>query len=72
MTSNTNIAITQIVKAMQSDAEDIMNMLDTASGDIGEGRRNSAIGAVAGLDVPLERLAALLSAIRAIHRMQPL
>lgn len=36
-----------------------------------EGRRNSAVGALAGVDNMLERLAALLSAVRAMHRIEP-
>lgn len=69
--SQTNTAITQIIKAMQRDAEDIMSQVDLAAGDIGEGRRNGAIGALAPLDVSLERLASLLAAVRAIHRVTP-
>lgn len=71
MTSPTNLALTQIIKAMQADAEDIMGRIDLAAGDIGEGRRNSAVGALAAVDTSLERLASLLSAVRAIHRTQP-
>lgn len=67
-----NAAFTQIIKAMQLDAEDITNQVDLAAGDIGEGRRNSAIGALCTLDASLERMAALLSAVRAMHRIQPL
>ncbi|ANH05173.1 hypothetical protein [Shinella sp. HZN7] len=50
-----NAAITQIIKAMQRDAEDVMNQIDLAAGDIGEGRRNGAVGALAALDMSLER-----------------
>ncbi|WP_411035739.1 hypothetical protein [Shinella sp. BYT-45] len=67
-----NPAITQIIKAMQRDAEDLMNQIDLAAGDIGEGRRNGAIGALAPVDATLERLSSLLAAARAIHRMTPL
>lgn len=67
-----NPAITQIIKAMQRDAEDLMNQIDLAAGDIGGGRRNGAIGALAPVDATLERLSSLLAAARAIHRMTPL
>lgn len=67
-----NAAFTQIIKAMQLDAEDITAQVDLAAGDIGEGRRNSVIGALCTLDASLERMAALLSAVRALHRIQPL
>jgi gamma-glutamyl phosphate reductase len=67
-----NAAFTQIIKAMQRDAEDIMNAVDLAAGDLGEGRRNGAMGALATLDVNLERIGALLSAVRAMHRLTPL
>ncbi|WP_457587272.1 hypothetical protein [Ensifer canadensis] len=70
--SPTNTAITQIIKAMQADAEEIMNLTDLAAGDMGEGRRNSAIGALCPLDTHLERLSSLLAAVRALHRVQPL
>jgi uncharacterized protein YeeX (DUF496 family) len=66
-----NAAFTQIIKAMQRDAEDIMNTVDIASADIGEGRRNGAIGALAVLDMNLERMASLLAAVRAMHRIEP-
>lgn len=69
--TETNSAITQIIKAMQRDAEDIMNQIDLAAGDIGEGRRNGAVGALAPLDTSLERLASLAAAVRAIHRVTP-
>ncbi len=42
MTTN-NLAITEIIKAMQTDAEEIMNLTDLASGEIGQGNRNSAM-----------------------------
>ena len=60
------------IKAMQRDAEDIMNQIDLAAEDIGQGRRNSAIGALAPVDATIERLASLLAAARAIHRVVPL
>ena len=70
--SDNKIAITQIIKAMQRGAEDIMNQIDLAAEDIGQGRRNSAIGALAPVDATIERLASLLAAARAIHRVVPL
>lgn len=66
-----NAAFTQIIKAMQRDAEDIMNAVDLAAEDIGEGRRNSAVGALGPVDAQLERMASLLAAVRAMHRIQP-
>ncbi|SMD18085.1 hypothetical protein [Rhizobium sp. RU36D] len=66
------VAFTQIIKVMQQDAEDIMNAVDTAAGDLGEGRRNGAVGALCAVDTSLERLASLLSAVRALHRSLPL
>ncbi len=54
MTTN-NLAITEIIKAMQTDAEEIMNLTDLASGEIGQGNRNSAMGALCGLDHHIER-----------------
>ncbi len=66
-----NAAFTQIIKAMQRDAEDIMSAVDLAAGDIGEGRRNGAVGALAPVDAYLERLASLLAAVRAMHRIEP-
>lgn len=70
--SQTNVALTQIIKAMQADAAEIMNLTDLAASDIGENRRNSAIGALCPLDHHVERLSSLLTAVRALHRMQPL
>lgn len=73
MTNETNkAAFTQIIKVMQQDAEEIMNMVDTAAVEMEEGRRNGATGALATLDFPIERLTALLAAFRALHRVTPL
>ncbi|MDO6967014.1 hypothetical protein [Rhizobium alvei] len=69
--TNNAAAFTQIIKAMQQDAEDVTNWIDLAAQDMEEGRRNSAIGALCSIDDRLERLSSLLSAIRAIHRMTP-
>jgi len=66
-----NAAFTQIIKAMQRDAEYIMSAVDLAAADIGEGRRNGSIGALAPLDTHLERMASLLAAVRAMHRLEP-
>jgi hypothetical protein len=66
-----NAAFTQIIKAMQRDAEEIMSGVDLAAEDIGQGRRNGAMGALAPLDTYLERMASLLSAVRAMHRIEP-
>ncbi len=71
MTTN-SLAITEIIKAMQTDAEEIMNLTDLASADISEGRQNGAMGALCGLDHHIERLTSLLSAVRVIHRTAPL
>lgn len=71
-TKTENAAFIQIVKAMQQDAETLMNAVDTAAGDLGEGRRNGAIGALCALDECLERLEAFNSAIRALHRITPM
>lgn len=67
----TNAAITQMIKAMQIDCNELLERIDLAADDIGAGRRNSAIGALAIIDDNLERIAAMLSACRAIHRMAP-
>jgi len=56
---------------MQRDAEDIMSAVDLAADDIGEGRRNGAVGALAPVDAYLERVASLLAAVRAMHRIEP-
>lgn len=69
--TNNAAAFTQIIKAMQQDAEDVTNMIDLAAQDMEEGRRNGAIGSLCSIDDRLERLSSLLSAIRAIHRMTP-
>lgn len=66
-----NAAFTQIIKAMQRDAEDIMSAVNLAAADIGEGRRNGAVGALAPVDTQLERMASLLAAVRAMHRIEP-
>lgn len=70
--NNSKEALTHIIKAMQADVENMMNYVDIAANDIGEGRQNSAIGALCGIDGNLERIASFLSAARAIHRMPPL
>ncbi|MCL7999174.1 hypothetical protein M8994_13050 [Brucella sp. 21LCYQ03] len=72
MADTKNQAFTAAVKAMQIDAMNLMDQIDLAAGDISEGRRNGAIGALAPIDEKLERLAALAAAIRAIHRTLPL
>lgn len=66
------VAFTQILKVMQQDAEDIMNAVDMAAGDLAEGRRNGAVGALCAVDNSLERLSSLLAAVRALHRSLPL
>lgn len=72
MSETKNQAFTGILKAMQADAMEVMDRIDLAAGDMAEGRRNSAVGALAGVDDMLERLAALAAAIRAMHRVTPL
>ena len=69
--NNNKDALTHIIKAMQADIEDLTNYVDIAANDIGEGRQNSAIGALCSIDGNLERIASFLSAARAIHRMPP-
>jgi hypothetical protein len=71
MQSQTNAALAMIITSMKADAEQIMSDVELALGDIGSGRRNGAIGALAPMDTTLERLASLLAAVRAIHRTQP-
>ena len=68
MADTKNQAFTAVIKAMQIDAMDLMDNIDLAAGDLSEGRRNGAIGALAPIDEKLERLAALVAAIRAMHR----
>lgn len=71
MSETKNQAFTGILKIMQSDAMEVMDRIDLAAGDMAEGRRNSAVGALAGVDEVLERLAALAAAVRAMHRASP-
>jgi hypothetical protein len=68
---NKKIAFTAMIKAMQHEAVDLMDRVDIAAVDMEEGRRNSAVGALCTVDESLERIAALLSAVRVIHRMTP-
>ena len=72
MTDVTNSVFTQMIKAMQVATEGLAEGIDLAAADIGKGRRNGAIGALAGVDEHLESLAALISAIRVMHRNTPL
>jgi hypothetical protein len=72
MADNKNQAFTSLIKVMQKDAMELMDLIDLAAGDMIEGRRNGAIGALAPADELLERLAAMTVAIRAVHRALPL
>ncbi|MDQ0454673.1 hypothetical protein [Rhizobium paknamense] len=68
---NKKIAFTSMIKAMQHEAMDLINRIDIAAVDMEEKRCNSAVGALCTVDESLERIAALLSGVRAIHRMTP-
>jgi hypothetical protein len=68
---NKKVAFTAMIKAMQHEATDLMERIDIAAVDMEEGRRNSTVGALCTVDESLERIAALLSAVRVIHRMTP-
>ncbi len=72
MATTKNDAFTGVLQAMQQDAMDLMDQIDLAAGDMSEGRRNGAIGALVPIDEKLERLAALAAAVRAMHRTLPL
>ena len=72
MADTKNQAFTAVLKVMQQDAMDLMDQIDLAAGDMSEGRRNGAIGALAPTDALLERLAAMAAAVRAMHRALPL
>ncbi len=67
-----NIAVNQLVKAMQHEAADLLERLDVAAGDMEQGLRNGAVGALLSVDENLKRLAPLLSAVMVIHRIRPL
>lgn len=62
-------AFLQMLKTMQHETEIRTTAVDTAAGDLGEGRRNEAIGALCAVDQCLERLAVFNSAIPALQGM---
>lgn len=61
-----------LISVMQRDAATILEAVDQAAEAISEGRRNSAVGALTMLDLPLERLAALRTAVMLTHRIEPM
>ncbi|SMD02779.1 hypothetical protein [Rhizobium sp. RU36D] len=71
MSESKNQAFTGIFKVMQTDAMEVMDRIDMAAVDMAEGRRNGAIGALSGVDEMLERLAAMVTAVRAMNRVMP-
>lgn len=72
MANTNNQAFIAVIKAMQNDAMFLMEQIDLAAGDLSEGRRNGAISALMPIDEKLERLAALATAVRAMHPTLPL
>ena len=69
MTNETaTAAIIGLIAAMVDDAAELQSRIEIAQADIIDGRRNGAIGAMSSLDETLERIAASISAARAINR----
>ncbi|GEM_PF-1637014 len=69
MTNETaNSAVAGLIEALVEDAVELQSLVHLARGDMGDGSRNGAIGAMAGMDSILERMAAAVSASRAVHR----
>ncbi|MCF1485564.1 MULTISPECIES: hypothetical protein [Rhizobium/Agrobacterium group] len=66
-----NIAFTQIIKAMQHEATDLLERVDLAAEDMENGLRNGAVGALLTVDESLKRIASLLSGVMVIHRITP-
>lgn len=61
-------AIKGIIAAMGQDAKELTERVQLAADDIADNERTRAMGALCGLDDTIERIAASLSAARAISR----
>ncbi|MCM2294154.1 hypothetical protein NAC44_17645 [Allorhizobium sp. BGMRC 0089] len=66
---NKRMAFTSMIKVMQHEAQELIDRINIAAADMEEQRCNSAVGALCTVDESLERIATLLSSVRAIHRM---
>ena len=66
------VSFQHLISVMQRDAALILEAVDQAAEAIQEGRRNSAVGALTMLDLPLERLAAVKAAVMLTHRIEPM
>jgi hypothetical protein len=61
-----------LISVMQRDAAVILEAVNQAAEAINEGGRFSAIGSLSMLDMHLERLAALKTAVMLTHRIEPM
>lgn len=61
-------AMEALIAAMQADATTLATQIELAASDLKDGSRNGAMGALSTTDEMIERMAATLSAARAIHR----